>query len=124
MPGTRHQFYRPFLRARQPATSHLTLLTAIGAKVAPTAWPSAPSISEIPDSVRHQDPSSHDADQPTHRSGRPEGREGVRARRLHTVEAATMPSEDAAHPVPGRALLPADPVLRNPEQEVVAWACR
>ncbi|CQR60472.1 Hypothetical Protein sle_10090 [Streptomyces leeuwenhoekii] len=35
-----------------------------------------------------------------------------------------MPSEDAAHPMPGRALLPADPVLRNPEQEVVAWACR
>ncbi|CQR65612.1 hypothetical protein [Streptomyces leeuwenhoekii] len=36
MPGTRHKFYRPFLRARQPATSPLTLLTAIGAKVAPT----------------------------------------------------------------------------------------
>ncbi|MEU0139406.1 hypothetical protein ABZ203_06065 [Streptomyces albidoflavus] len=32
----------------------------------------------------------------------------------------TTPSDDAARPVPVRVVLPADPVLGQPEQEVVA----
>ncbi|WP_344366418.1 hypothetical protein [Streptomyces gobitricini] len=32
----------------------------------------------------------------------------------------TTPSDDAADPVPVRVVLPADPVLSHPEQEVVA----
>lgn len=34
--------------------------------------------------------------------------------------AVTTPSDDAAQPVPVRVVLPADPVLGHPEQEVVA----